>query len=237
MMRRGQMRGFTLMELLVATTLLALLSLTVLLGMRIGFRAWEKAERRLAEEAEEAAVEEYLGRALASTVAYKAMPAEEKPPREFVPFQGTSQGARWLSTYSTGWQERSGLVLVECFVAGEGNHGRLVVEQFPVRGDANLARGMLAGVEVDPESGRTRVVYQPFDVDSGAPESSARTLVADVPRARFEFLKVTPRESSWQDTWDGARESQLPAAVRLIVESADGERRWIVPIHSEVLTP
>lgn len=232
MRARRDGRGFTLLELLVATTLLALISLTVLIGMRIGFRAWEKADRRLEAGAKDAAVEEYLGRALASTVAYRATPHQNELPTSFVPFQGTSQGLRWLTSYSPTWRERSGLVLTECFITGEGDSRRLVVQEFPARGDENLTRLVLAQYGTDVETGRPVFVYRRF-----VPTEEARTLLTGVRTARFEFLKQTRQESQWQDAWDGGQENQLPTAVRLVIEAGAGEQRWTVPLRSEVITP
>lgn len=241
MQGRGQARGFTLLELLVATTLFALVSLTVLIGMRVGFGAWERGQRRLEMGAQEEAVQEYLSHSLASAVAYVAAPADpstelrvapkgdEKLPRQFLPFQGNRQGLRWLTTYTAAWRERSGLALVECFLAEDGAERQLVVQEFPVRGDAILTRQMLAGVQLDPETNLPKLVYRPFVATDGA-----RRLVSGARDVRFEFLKVTPQAVAWQPTWDPAQEKRLPAAVRIFVETASGERSWTIPIHSQV---
>lgn len=226
---RNRIGGFTLLELVVATSLLALLSLTMLIGMRVGFGAWQRGERRIEMVAQEEAVQEYFSRAMASAVPYVAAAADENLPRQFLPFQGNRQGMRWLTTYSTAWRERSGLTLVECFSAGEGDQRQLVVQEFPVRGDAVLVRQMVAAVRTDADTNRPTIVYRPV-----ALTDAARVLVTGLRDARFEFLNVTAKGSTWQADWDAVQEKQLPAAVRVLIQTSTGERKWTVRIHNQI---
>ena len=53
-------RGFTLIEILVAVTLLGLLMAALLGGVRLGVRAWEASETRLDEGARLTAVQDFL---------------------------------------------------------------------------------------------------------------------------------------------------------------------------------
>ncbi len=61
--------GFTLVELLVATTLLALLSVVLFGGLRFGARAWESGGDSIERTGEIEAVQELLRRTLAEAVA------------------------------------------------------------------------------------------------------------------------------------------------------------------------
>jgi general secretion pathway protein J len=60
----GHNAGFTLVELLVATTLLALVSAALFGGLRFGARAWESAADRIERDGEIEAVQELLRRTL-----------------------------------------------------------------------------------------------------------------------------------------------------------------------------
>jgi general secretion pathway protein J len=53
-------RGFTLLEILVALTLLGLLMVALLGGVRLGMRAWETSGTRLDDDARLAAVQDFL---------------------------------------------------------------------------------------------------------------------------------------------------------------------------------
>jgi general secretion pathway protein J len=60
----GRSAGFTLVELLVAITLLALVSAALFGGLRFGARAWESAADRIERDGEIEAVQELLRRTL-----------------------------------------------------------------------------------------------------------------------------------------------------------------------------
>jgi general secretion pathway protein J len=64
MSENGRSAGFTLVELLVATTLLALVSAALFGGLRFGARAWESGADRIERSGEIEAVQELLRRAL-----------------------------------------------------------------------------------------------------------------------------------------------------------------------------
>ena len=53
-------RGFTLLELLVAITLLGLLAAALLGGLRLGIRAWETSEQRLEATSQVTIVQDFL---------------------------------------------------------------------------------------------------------------------------------------------------------------------------------
>lgn len=53
-------RGFTLMELLVATTLLGILMVALFGGLRLGARVWEVSDRTLAASEEKQAIRNFL---------------------------------------------------------------------------------------------------------------------------------------------------------------------------------
>ncbi|MGH1481825.1 MAG: PulJ/GspJ family protein [Geminicoccales bacterium] len=53
-------RGFTLMELLVATTLLGILMVALFGGLRLGTRVWEVSDRTLAASEEKQAIRNFL---------------------------------------------------------------------------------------------------------------------------------------------------------------------------------
>ena len=90
--RAGE-RGFTLLELLVAITLLSLVGLIMLGGLRFGRRVWERSAA-VAENAESVdAVQRFLGRELAAL--YPAWQADG-PGQGHVAFEGGAHGMRFV---------------------------------------------------------------------------------------------------------------------------------------------
>jgi general secretion pathway protein J len=71
--------GFTLVELLVATTLLALLSMVLFGGLRFGARAWEAGGASIERTSETEAAQEVLRRTLVEAYAFRGTGEGEQP--------------------------------------------------------------------------------------------------------------------------------------------------------------
>jgi general secretion pathway protein J len=74
-----RMGGFTLVELLVATTLLALLSMVLFGGLRFGARAWEAGGESIERTSETEAAQEVLRRTLVESFAFRGTGEGEQP--------------------------------------------------------------------------------------------------------------------------------------------------------------
>ncbi len=93
-MTRRAAPGFTLLELLVAITLLGLLMAALFGGLRLGARAWETTERRLADGARLQAVQDFLRQRLMQ--AYPVTVFDEAD-QERVIFEGTAETLRFVT--------------------------------------------------------------------------------------------------------------------------------------------
>jgi general secretion pathway protein J len=86
--------GFTLLELLIAITLLGLLLAALFGGLRLGARAWERSEERLDESARLQVVQNFLRERLAQ--AYP-LTAEDQIGRLRLAFEGTDDALRFVT--------------------------------------------------------------------------------------------------------------------------------------------
>ena len=86
--------GFTLLELLIAITLLGLLLAGLFGGLRLGARAWERSEERLEESARLQVVQNFLRERLAQ--AYP-LTAEDQTGRLRLAFEGTGDTLRFVT--------------------------------------------------------------------------------------------------------------------------------------------
>lgn len=114
-MKRYSPNGFTLLELLLAVSLLALIVSTIMGGVGIGRRAWETSHASEAlDEVESAA------RGVASLFARSFAPGSEARTiaAAQVIFQGTREGCRFVAL-SEGGAQWGGLLLVE--IGGDGS--------------------------------------------------------------------------------------------------------------------
>jgi general secretion pathway protein J len=143
-------RGVTLLELLIAVTLLSLLSLGMFQAMSIGLNALGKTDDRLMANRRAAGAQRILQEELESLMPVMAAcsaPPGVIPPR--VPFfQGQPDGMRLVSTFSLqeGWRGRP-QILEMLVIPGEGAGVRLVVNEIPYSGPAGA--GQLCASRLD----------------------------------------------------------------------------------------
>lgn len=114
-MKRRPPNGFTLLELLLAISLMALIVSTIMGGVGIGRRAWETSHASEAlDEVETAArgVANLLARSFAPGSEARTIAAQQ------VIFQGNREGCRFVAL-SDGGAQWGGLLLVE--IGGDGS--------------------------------------------------------------------------------------------------------------------
>ena len=119
--------GFTLIELMVAMTLLALM-LAILYGaFYLGHRAAEKAQVRFERNRTLRAVEEFLGGLIRSAYPYRA------PGGQAVLFAGEASGLTFVSTASMGIEGR-GVSKISLSLGSGAARDLNLEEEVPVRG-------------------------------------------------------------------------------------------------------
>jgi general secretion pathway protein J len=77
----GKTGGFTLLEVLLALGIVAVLMVILTGGMRVGLAAWQRGEERTAQLDRARGLVVVLDRALAGAFPYRAAPATETEPR------------------------------------------------------------------------------------------------------------------------------------------------------------
>ncbi len=192
---RGQ-AGLTLMEIMIATVLLAVMMSLLLAGMRIGADSWEQGER-LAERASRLmVVENFLRSHLSDVKPLFESPTDPRqagqPPRLI--FTG---GSSWLEyAGSLPPQVRGGLYKFRLYFANEGD-----------RRDLKLA-------------------LRPFSTgDKAGDEPIEDVLVLEnVDSLRISYYKknILQGEYQWQQEW---KENFLPSLIRIEIALHD-EPDW-----------
>jgi len=81
MTTRARVRGFTLLELLLALGIVAVMLVIVAGGLRVGLAAWQRGEERTAQLDRPRSLVLLLERALAGTFPYRVTPETEQEPR------------------------------------------------------------------------------------------------------------------------------------------------------------
>ena len=217
-MKRSQ-RGVTLLELLIAVTLLSLLSVAMFTAMRIGLSAFTKADGKLMLNRRVAGAQRILQSELEGLVPATALcgAGPQSGGVRYTFFQGDAAALRLVSTFSLqgGWRGRP--QILEIFVIpGEQRGVRLVVNEIPYTGSRGAGRLCLPGPNV-PQ----------FLPVAAAPTSFV--LADELAYCRFSYLAHAsdPNQPDvWITTW---RNNLLPLAVRIEMAPQDADASRVQP--------
>lgn len=209
-MRRSE-SGVTLMELIVAVSLVGLLSLGILYSIRIGLAAMEKSGQRMLADRRVMGTQRILEQQIAGFMA-AAMEcrAQDGPPRKTTFFQGGADTLRFVSSYSLQEGARGyPRVLEYAVIPGDKGAGvRLVVNEFLYTGPASLGP-VCQGIAPDPSTGAPIPILQPVQI------GPASFVLADkLAYCRFVYKRGMPPPvlEEWMPAWI---HPYYPQAIRI----------------------
>jgi general secretion pathway protein J len=200
--RCGGPQGFTLLELLVAITLLGLLMAALLGGLRLGARVWETGEDRLQASARVQVVQDFLRQRITEALPYEVSMLAEGGQPEFA-FRGAADEVRFAGALPE--QLGAGVYLMQLTLAEGGEDGR--------RRDL-----VLRWQPLDPEG------ESPED----PPEPEERILLEGVDGLELAYFGTyVQREApAWWPDWPSEQDA-FPGLVRIqVVFAEDDLRRW-----------
>ena len=219
--------GFTLIEVLIAVSLLGVLSVGMLLALRVGINALDKADRKLMDNRRIAGAQRILEQELSGFVPVIALfaPTPQAPGVKIPFFEGRTRSMRFVSSYSLG-QAARGLPQILEFQVIQGDEGRgvrLVVNETVYTGPRSAGQFCL-GPGPDPESG---VVTQRFLPITAGPRSFV--LADRLAFCRFRYLAPLPGPGldAWVDNWILPR---WPLGIRIEMESLDDNPGRLRPV-------
>lgn len=125
--RPGQLRGFTLLELLAGIAVFALLSILVLSGIRLGMRSWEAAADRSAENEQIRIVHRLLRRQLTASLALAA----SNTGRWRLQFEGDPTSLRFVTEFPA-YVAGGGAQMVTLTAENQGRNRRLMLRWWPL---------------------------------------------------------------------------------------------------------
>ena len=201
--------GFTLIEVSIAITLLALMVVMLYGSFYLGERAVAKAQARSEQSQRLRTFEDFLGGYIRSAYPYRSSVRDPA-----VYFSGDDRSVEFISSLSAGLGGR-GMSKVRISSDAAGNRARTLMleEEMPVR------------VSVT-------------DTGSGGGYRNRVALAEGIKGLRLDYLDSQTEDESWVEEWDGRQRRALPRAVRLTHRGERGEEiRWIFPIMMSVLTP
>ncbi len=191
-------RGFTLLELLIAMTLLGLLMLGLFGGLRLGARVWEASDARSADRARIEAVQRFIRTYLGQA---RPLAAADRTGDNVVAFIGRGERLDFTAVLpahlSAGGFEHVALSLAD----HDDGHG-LVLEHGPLQ---------------RREDGRAEL----FQLD----EAETAVLLDNLVAVEFSYYGARNRgeDAEWTDRWDD--DQRLPLLVRIRIEFPESDRR------------
>jgi prepilin-type N-terminal cleavage/methylation domain-containing protein len=204
--------GVTLLELLIAVSLLSLLSVGILTALRVGVNATGKANARLMDNRRMAGMQRILEQQIAGFVPVVAncVPEDERPSVRLPFFQGEPRSMRFVSSFSLGegWRGFAQVLEFQVIPGEMGDGVRLVVNEHVYTGSAG-AGAFCLGTALDEELGVQAPLFRPIVVGP-----SSFVLADRLAFCRFSYREVLPQPARerWVERWIAPR---WPSAVRI----------------------
>ena len=227
-MRRSE-AGVTLVELLVAVTLLSLLSVGMVMAMRVGLAAYSKTETKLMDNRRVAGAQRIVESELEGLVPAFVMCGATAAPGDTgtraVLFQGTPNGMWMVSTFSLrqGWRGQP--QLLQLFVIPSDQGGvRLVVNEIPYTGARGAAQYCSGIINVPNTISR---LAQMIPIPAG---SQTFVLADKLAYCRFSYFSPSNQlyePPAWQPAWAS---KGWPLAVRIEMAPAETDPSRLQPI-------
>jgi prepilin-type N-terminal cleavage/methylation domain-containing protein len=230
------MRGMTLMEVLIAVTLVALLSIGMLYSLRAGLGSVETIDRRIEADRKVGGAQKILEQEFAHlmpVIAPCRTGVDGFPGASSAFFDGEPQVMRFVSSYSLEGAARGRAKILEMFVIpGSDRSGvRLVLNELPYFNP--LSAGVLCFQRFDESfGGQSFLAFAPPQ-----PTPNSFVLADRLERVSFayrELLNVEPWER-WTDRW--LHTDIFPDAVRVDLASLPGDSTRTAPLPLFVRIP
>ncbi|WP_338115555.1 prepilin-type N-terminal cleavage/methylation domain-containing protein [Thiococcus pfennigii] len=209
--------GFTLVELLIALALIALILLLLFSGLRLGSRAWEGVEGLAERGAERRVARQFLTAALLQ--ARDAAVEFDGEPRPV--FAGDAQHLEWAAPLATR-VGLPGLYLLRLSVMEVDGRAALVLVRWLLHPD------ILAGTDEVPPwaplgaEGGDLALGDLLDQDRAAGAFGATVLLPAVEGFEIAYfgLRLEDGETAWGEDW--IEEPMLPQRLSIRIETAAG---------------
>jgi hypothetical protein len=210
--------------MVVAVTLLSLLSTGLLMALRIGVNTFTKVDTKLMDDRRVAGAQRIVEQQLEGLIPVVTPCGKSQGRLAF--FQGEAQTMRLVSGFSLQQAWRGLPQILEMFVIpGEQGRGvRLVVNEIPYTGPDSTA-GLCTGVSPDPQTGQPHTHFVPV---IASPNSFV--LADKLAYCRFVYFTPAPdpvRPPAWNSEFAAAG---WPLAVRIEMAPLEPDPSRLQPL-------
>jgi general secretion pathway protein J len=215
-MTRNSQAGITLIEILIAVSLLSLLSVGILISMHLGLSTMDKTDSRLVRNRRVVNARKIIESEIDGFTFSMANFMPEPNAIRVVPFfQAEPQSMRFVTSYSLQDASRGRPQIVALqVIPGEKNEGvRLIVDETPYTGRTQAGQTILS---LESVPGGTITHFAPI---AAGPQSFV--LADRLQYCRFSYLEALPREPypTWRSDW--VQPMRLPMGIRIEMAPLD----------------
>jgi prepilin-type N-terminal cleavage/methylation domain-containing protein len=226
--RQGE-AGVTLIEVLIAVTLLSVLSVAMLYALRGGLMAYSKTDARLMDNRRVAGAQRILEQELEGMIPVVSgcSGTPDTAPQKFGFFQGEAQVMRLVSNFSLQQAWRGQPKILELFVIpGENGEGvRLVVNETPYMGPVP-AGNLCMAITPDSSTGRPVPHFAPVYAGPGS-----FVLADKLAFCRFSYLWPSLDPAQPLPAWRASSIGQgWPMAMRVEMAPLEADPSRLQPM-------
>ena len=187
--------GFTLLEVMVALTILSLMLLLIFGAFRLGLSVWERGEVTKEEYQRLRIVSQMLSQQIKSMVPYKIK--TQKAEADYIAFEGKANSLKFVSALPIKQKAPGGFVYAIYRFNEDGKEG-----------------GRLTLFE-------QRVLNKDF-LEEDPKEELGISLLEGISSMTFEYYREEDSENNqdggWFEEWSSKEEKELPRAVRITIK-------------------
>jgi general secretion pathway protein J len=186
-------KGFTLIEVLIAMTLLGVMVVLLFSSLRIAAESWNAGENKMVQVNQKAVVYQFFKRHLTTIRPLPALNIDQNNPEAVQVFQGYLQSLRFAAALPAS-SARKGLQVFTIALNPE-NASVLIVSLVP---------------------------YRLTEADQNQPPDRPEVLLEDVAKLQFAYFGKTEdvAESQWREEWTLA--DRLPSLIKVSIALKDG---------------
>jgi prepilin-type N-terminal cleavage/methylation domain-containing protein len=208
--------GFTLLEMIVAVTLVAMMAVGLWAVFTMSIRSWSRGTQFIDKNQRHRSILDMVRKQMASAYGLYGQADQESGKASRLIFNGTENAVRFISLNSLQFQESPGLTLVSYEVASDSSGDYSLVEK------------------------ETRYLGQTLGQESPMTANRAIPIFENLSSCVFEYFDPGRGDEppGWVREWDGQQLGRLPMAVSMTMISRDPKgntlsRHMVVPIHAE----
>ncbi len=211
--------GFTLIEMLVSVTLIALIALCVWGALRITITSWKHGTDSIDANQQRRTTYDLMEKQVSSMSSLLPPPDPDTGIGQYPIFVGSDSAMQFLSPCAFRFQESPGMTFAEYDIVPDQEGGYSLIEK-----DSPYLGGDPTQAEV-----------------AATGDESGITIFDHLASASFEYFDpgTQDTEPQWVTDWNGLDYMSLPAAVKitLVARDASGgtrDRQIVIPIASKI---